>query len=140
MCLQVTFIRFTPSIILPHSPSSLRTISTDFSIVFSYTYTNYTNHIHPPSPSLFKHCSTHPWMRPVFPSHPPFFFSVYIDYSKGVLPWYFTHVYIVLQSDSPPPLLSLYTDAICFNIIQSLSFLFSFHLCTVPSERLLLQS
>jgi hypothetical protein len=74
----------------------------------TYTYTNYTNHIHPPSPSLFKHCpplNTH-WYPPLdetcfsFPSS--IFFSVYIDYSKGVLPWYFTHVYIVLQSDSPP--------------------------------------
>jgi hypothetical protein len=48
-----------PSIILPHSSPLLRTISTGFIILFSYTYTNYIDHIYPPSPFSFnKICFT----------------------------------------------------------------------------------
>lgn len=52
--LQYILSTVTPSIILPHLPSSfLRTISTGFIGLFSYTFTKYIEHICPSS-SIFK--------------------------------------------------------------------------------------
>jgi hypothetical protein len=62
LCLQCIFIRFTPSIILPHpSHPFLEQFLTRFIILFSHRNTKYIHHIHPfclTSPSIDIHHQT----------------------------------------------------------------------------------
>jgi hypothetical protein len=107
MCLQCILIRFTSFIILPYAPPSLRTISTGFTLLFSYMYTKSStifavlHSAHTPPPT-----GSHPWTGPIWSSCPPLF-SVCIDCSRGLATAFHTCIYRTLIILTPL-LLSLY--------------------------------
>jgi hypothetical protein len=82
-----------PLYYFPSSPSPLlRIISTGFILLFSCMNTKYIHYIHP----FLMPTGTHSLKRPIFPSCPSFALKVYIDSYKGVSPWYFRPVYVML--------------------------------------------
>jgi hypothetical protein len=107
MCLQYILARLTLSIFLLPPPSLPSTISTDFILLFSYMNTKCIHHIHPHSP--FPYVLSPPWYPPpektCFPVH---LFLKCILKIKGVLPWHFRLLYIVLNNNNPYYLLFLY--------------------------------
>jgi hypothetical protein len=152
VCLPYVLIRFTPSIILPHPPPTpLRTISTSFIVLFSYTNTKGIQYIHPLSLSLFtllSSTSTHSWTRPVL-----HFFKCVLTVQGGFalvfhtcpyhslirLPRYyllFLHhpALLLVNSSQCIPLFYLHTQMHRFSIIHHHS-LFLYHLLEVPSDR-----
>jgi hypothetical protein len=113
---------------LCHSPSHLsiliKTISAGFIVLFQYKYAVYINHFHAPLPSPFNLLSP----TSTSPEYNLFyilvhFFKAYIHCLKG-FPGYFTHKYIVIQSDynqTNPPDYSFFSYLL---VVQQLSVCF----------------
>jgi hypothetical protein len=141
MCLKYTLIRFSPPSFLPHHPSPVTSISTSFITLFSYTNTKY---ILPPSHFPF----TFPLLLPLVRTYLIFLFFICsrrfclgISDMKCLKYFNVWHTLIRLTPSITSSLLpcspiiqqvtahciilSSYTDALCVNIIHSLSFSFS---------------
>jgi hypothetical protein len=157
--LEYILIRFTSTIALPH-PSShlLRTMSTDFFVIFSHTNTKYSKYL----PSIIlslcppHHTSTNPQTRPLLPSHPSFFkstsqggfalISIYFNlinclipasFSITLIPYYSTVYVSMFQYFSltlpfpipPPPHSPTNTLGISLSVSLSLYVYICMHIC-----------
>jgi hypothetical protein len=136
-----------PSFSLISLPSLPRTISAGFIVQFSNTYTKYIDHFHLLSLTPFflpLPTGIHSCTGPVLPFYPSFFFKSILIFSQRfclctshmcILYFYQFNPLLLTLSLSPCSsiiqqltvhyvILSSYTDAMCFNIVHSLSFSF----------------